>query len=120
MSDIEQEIGWMRRSPYTEGWRTERYIGSIGVDGCPMVSKSEAERKVEAALSDAERLQRTLEDEDSRWANIYAQKCTEVERLREALRRIHAETDVPTTNPYPRETIREIARAALNREGEGK
>jgi Arc/MetJ-type ribon-helix-helix transcriptional regulator len=44
----------------------------------------------------------------------------QAERLREALRRIHAETDVPTTNPYPRETIREIARAALNREGEGK
>jgi chromosome segregation ATPase len=31
--------------------------------------------------NDAERLQRTLEDEDSRWANIYAQKCTENERL---------------------------------------
>jgi hypothetical protein len=72
--------------PYTEGWpkfvewqrklRKERAASLV--DGIYEHGKDEV-----VPLSDAERLQRTLEDEDSRWANIYAQKCTENERLRE-------------------------------------
>jgi hypothetical protein len=52
MSDIEQELGWMKRSPYTEGW-PKRYRATghdphrEGVEVVP--------------LSDAERLRGALE-----------------------------------------------------------
>jgi hypothetical protein len=48
MSDIEQELGWMKRSPYTEGW--------------PKKWPSNLEPNIEVVpLSDAERLREALE-----------------------------------------------------------
>jgi hypothetical protein len=51
---------------YTEGWKTERYIGSVGVDGCPMVAKSEAERRERVLRKALERIAERGEARDKR------------------------------------------------------
>jgi DNA repair exonuclease SbcCD ATPase subunit len=107
MSDIEQELGWMKRSPYTEGWPklsmptdTDRDRHAIEVVPLSDAEGLKAQRDAALAdrdscnaeaqqyLSDAERLREERDAEirnNNDLRNDEARAQGEAERLREAL-----------------------------------
>jgi hypothetical protein len=110
MSDIEQELGWMTRSPYTEGWPKNVAYDDL-IEDRPGAETLPTHLRV-VPLSDAERLREEVEALKNARAHC-VRNMAENERLREALEKISL-----LENRWTLDTARGLAAAALDREGE--